>query len=249
MVSREKISIYKQRGCAVICLLPVLYAIWIGYTSFLGMRQALRGAEVKNKFKGVTLALHRYHDTYECFPPAIVRDEDGKPMHSWRVLLLPHFEQPEFDQIYEAYNFSEPWNGPQNAKLMKRHPKLGCYNHSWGKRGSTNILVVTGTNTCWPLDGCVRIRDIEDRTVNTILIVEASKSGIHWMEPRDFRIDQMPFTINGKEGGGISSSWNPDGAEVSMAGGFGNFLLNTISADDLKQLLITNDGSPQDFGY
>lgn len=170
-------------------------------------------------------------------------------MHSWRVLLLPHFEHPEFDQIYEAYNFSESWNGPQNAKLMQHHPKLACYNHSWGKSGSTNILVVTGKKTCWPLDGCVSIRDIEDGTSNVVLAAEATNSGIHWMEPRDFRIDQMPFTINGKEGNGISSSWNPDAAEVSMASGSGTLLFNTISAEDLKQLLIINDGSPAEYSY
>ena len=35
-------------------------------------------------------------------------------MHSWRVLILPWLEQP---QLFNAYNFAEPLNGPNNRKL------------------------------------------------------------------------------------------------------------------------------------
>ena len=60
------------------------------------------------------MAVANYHETYGCFPPAYVADRDGKPMHSWRVLILPFLEQRE---LYNAYNFAEPWDGPNNRKL------------------------------------------------------------------------------------------------------------------------------------
>ncbi|HEV3023824.1 MAG TPA: DUF1559 domain-containing protein, partial [Pirellulales bacterium] len=44
--------------------------------------------------------------------PAFVADDEGKPMHSWRVLILPFIEQ---QPLYDQYDFSEPWNGPHNA--------------------------------------------------------------------------------------------------------------------------------------
>ena len=35
-------------------------------------------------------------------------------MHSWRVLILPYFCMGD---IYNQYNFNEPWNGPKNRLL------------------------------------------------------------------------------------------------------------------------------------
>jgi Protein of unknown function (DUF1559) len=63
------------------------------------------------------LAVANYHETYGCFPPAYVTDRDGKPIHSWRVLILPFLEQQE---LYSAYNFAERWNGPNNRNLTSR---------------------------------------------------------------------------------------------------------------------------------
>jgi Protein of unknown function (DUF1559) len=39
------------------------------------------------------LTVANYHDTYGRFPPAYIADHDGRPMHSWRVLILPLLEQ------------------------------------------------------------------------------------------------------------------------------------------------------------
>ncbi len=69
----------------------------------------------------IALALQNYHDDYGSFPPAYIPDKDGKPMHSWRVLLLPYLERRT---LYEKYRFDEPWNGPNNRKLALEKPAL-----------------------------------------------------------------------------------------------------------------------------
>src|SRR5687768_11506472 len=38
----------------------------------------------------VVLALHNYHSSHGRFPPAAVHGADGKPLYSWRVLILPY---------------------------------------------------------------------------------------------------------------------------------------------------------------
>jgi hypothetical protein len=38
------------------------------------------------------LAVLTYEAQYHCFPPAYIPDKDGKPMHSWRVLMLPYLQ-------------------------------------------------------------------------------------------------------------------------------------------------------------
>ena len=49
------------------------------------------------------MAVANYHHKYGCFPPAFMADANGRPMHSWRVLLLPFLEERE---SYAAYNFA-----------------------------------------------------------------------------------------------------------------------------------------------
>src|SRR5271168_5107175 len=53
---------------------------------------AYRRTECKNHLKQLALAMHNYHDQYGSFPPAYIADKNGRPMHSWRVLLLPFLE-------------------------------------------------------------------------------------------------------------------------------------------------------------
>ena len=37
----------------------------------------------------VNLALIGYHDAHGRLPPAVIRGADGKPLYSWRVVILP----------------------------------------------------------------------------------------------------------------------------------------------------------------
>src|SRR5262245_66359 len=82
-------------------------------------REAARRSQCKNNLKQIALALLNYESRYGTFPPAYVADESGKPMHSWRVLILPDLDQ---QALYNDYNFSEPWDGPNNSRLLTRIP-------------------------------------------------------------------------------------------------------------------------------
>ncbi|HZT80971.1 MAG TPA: DUF1559 domain-containing protein, partial [Gemmataceae bacterium] len=53
------------------------------------IRLAALRIQSTNNLKQLALALHSYHDTYGSFPPAAVYGPDGKPLLSWRVLILP----------------------------------------------------------------------------------------------------------------------------------------------------------------
>ncbi len=58
-----------------------------------------------NNVRQSGLAMQIYHSMHKHFAPAYVADETGKPLHSWRVLLLPMLEQ---QALYESYDFDEP---------------------------------------------------------------------------------------------------------------------------------------------
>jgi hypothetical protein len=69
---------------------------------------------------GLRIALYNYQDTHGGLPPAILHDKDGRPLHSWRVLILPFIEET---QLYEEFRLDEPWDSPHNLALLQRMPK------------------------------------------------------------------------------------------------------------------------------
>src|SRR5271157_339454 len=79
------------------------------------VHEAARRAQCLNNLKEIAAALQAYHQANGCFPPAYVADKNGKPMHSWRVLILPYLD---LDTLYKAYDFTQPWDGPNNKKLL-----------------------------------------------------------------------------------------------------------------------------------
>jgi len=197
--------------------------------------------QCKYNLKQIGLALHTYHDDYGSFPPAHIADSNGRPVHSWRVLLLPYLDQKP---LYEKYRFDEPWDGPNNGKLADEI--VAVYNcpsdvHAHDKTSSTmtDYVAIVGPETPWPGSRATAIRDIKDGTSTTLLVVEVTNSGIHWMEPRDLHVLQMAQTINAKSGQGISSR-HTCGAHVLMADGSARFISDQTAAELIRGLLTVN---------
>jgi prepilin-type processing-associated H-X9-DG protein len=216
-----------------LCLLPVQR----------GSRPASRRSQCKNNLKQIGLALHNYHETFGSFPPAFIADASGRPMHSWRVLLLPFLDQAP---LYNQYRFDEPWDGPHNRKLGDTILQAySCPSDDHGGTGGTSAMTsyvaVVGPETMWPDRGAVAIRDVSDGTLNTLLVVEVANSGIPWIEPRDLHVVQMAPTINAKSGQGISSR-HATGANVLIADGSVRFVPENLSAAELFAWLTAHAG-------
>jgi prepilin-type processing-associated H-X9-DG protein len=133
-----------------------------------------------------------YQQTYRCYPPAYVADEDGKPMHSWRVLLLPLFGDPELTSLYEQYDFDEPWDGPNNRRLAAQAPDIFRCPSDEGAAGQTNYVAVVGEETIWPGARPVSYHEMlaGDGHLGTIAVVEATGLNINWLEPRDLPFEE-----------------------------------------------------------
>src|SRR5262249_30419081 len=85
------------------------------------MRESASRAQTANNLKQIALAMHNYHSTYNHFPPHAIYSKDGRPLLSWRVLLLPYLEQ---DAVFKQFKLDEPWDGPHNKKLLAHMPKV-----------------------------------------------------------------------------------------------------------------------------
>lgn len=148
-------------------------------------------AHCQHNLKQISLALLNYHDAHGQFPPPYVADANGKPIHSWRVLILPFIEE---QWLYQRYSLSEPWNGPNNSKLATQIPQVyRCPSHRIEKSPlaeETQYFAIVGPDAAWNSTIGRKIREIRDGTSNTILLIEASGLGVNWMEPRDVSIDE-----------------------------------------------------------
>jgi RNA polymerase sigma factor (sigma-70 family) len=74
----------------------------------------------RNNLKQIALAFHNYHDVHGYFP-ANVLDADGRPLLSWRVLLLPYLQE---DKLFKQFKLDEPWDSAHNKPLLAQMPAV-----------------------------------------------------------------------------------------------------------------------------
>ena len=144
-----------------------------------------------NNLKQIAIAIMNYADVNGTLPPAFVADANGKPMHSWRVLILPYMEE---QALFKKYNFNEPWNGPNNSKLADQIPEVyRCPSHVDAKHGDsleTSYFTVVGPETAFSGSVGRPFTNIADGTANTILVIEASGLERNWMDPHDVTFEE-----------------------------------------------------------
>jgi hypothetical protein len=240
-------------------LLGILVAML--YPAVQQAREPARRSSCKCNLKGLGLALHNYHDAYGCFPPAYIADEQGRPMHSWRVLILP---QLSLEELYKRYSFDEPWDGPNNVKLLDEiPPNYKCPSHSprsaataavapffgvfacstpgtvssSARRRCTNYAAVLGPHCVFRGANPVTIKGITDGTSVTLMIGEVTDADILWTKPEDIDIAKHP-----KIGDRIGfSSDHYGGATFLIGDGSVRFLSDRLPQQTVDAL-YTRDG-------
>jgi hypothetical protein len=191
----------------------------------------------KNNLKQIALALHVYHDAWGSFPPAYVADANGKPMHSWRVLILPYIDEKG---LYERYDFSKPWDAPENAGVLAEMPDVfTCPSDRDAAPNTTSYAGVFGPGCVFDPERPVRIRDIKDGTTVTLMVGEVVGVAIPWTKPEDIDVTQHP-TIN--QPGGFGSR-HEGGCQFVTADGATHFLDEDVDQDKLRRLFLRDDGT------
>ena len=242
----------RQMMIGVACIAIVFAGLaWFARALREASRVAATQSRCTGNLKWVGLALHNYHSAWGCLPPAITCDANGKPMHSWRTLILPYISSPYHVDLYNQYNFSEPWNGPNNSKLLgQMTDQYSCPTHpqyTGGLPGHVfaNFVALVGPDTAFPGTKCVKFSDVRDGTANTIMLVEVASSDINWMEPRDLDVGTMSFQINEFSPRSISS-YDPYSPNFLFADGMCRRLKPSTSPQTLKALMTINGGESID---
>lgn len=141
------------------------------------------------RLKQIGLAMHSYHDKHGHLPPAAIRDKQGRPLLSWRVLMLPYFEERE---LYNEFHLDEPWDSPHNIKLLPRMPVLYTRPGRTAEEENygTCMQAVVGPGTVFGEDVPLTFEQITkaDGTGYTLLVVEA-RDLVPWTKPEDYLVE------------------------------------------------------------
>jgi prepilin-type processing-associated H-X9-DG protein len=207
-------------GVLVALLLPAVQAA----------RQAARRAQSTNQLRQIGLALHQYHQDHGSFPPAVVYDEDGKPLYSGRVLLLPYLNQ---EALYEQFDKDKAWNSPENLALSQTLiPIFTDPASANSPLGQTDYLFLSGKGAVFEAGKTTKINDVTDGLSNTLVVVEVQNSGINWAEPRDVGISQ-PMSL--------PAGNHPGGNNVLFADGSVRFVSKSANPTIIREM-TTKDG-------
>jgi hypothetical protein len=143
-------------------------------------------AEALARLMRVANAFWSYWEDYGELPPAALVSKDGKPLLSWRVLLLPYVGEAK---LFREFKHAEPWDSPHNKKLLARMPRVFApVRGGGGEAHATLWQVFTGPGTIFEGSRGCRVSDIRDGTSNTVLVVEASRA-VPWTKPEDLPYD------------------------------------------------------------
>ena len=152
-------------------------------------QDSAKRAMSSNNLKQISLGLLNFVSARKRFPPAAIRDKDGKPLLSWRVAILPYIEQN--DLYKEEFHLDEPWDSDHNKALLAKMPAVFRSPFDDPKSTNASYFMPTSTGMLAEGDQGKRVRDITDGMSRTIMLIEA-KRDIPWTKPEDIEIDTDP---------------------------------------------------------
>lgn len=215
-------------GVLVALLLPAIQAA----------REAARRNMSLNNEKQIVIALQNFHDTYGKFPARAIYSEDGKPLLSWRVAILPLMEQGE---LYRQFHLDEPWDSEHNKKLIPLMPPVFASPNSAipPTAGKANYLAPIGEGMVFNgSDKGVRFREVTDGLANTIVLLEVDDDhAVEWTKPDDWKFDaEKPL----KGLGGL----RPGVFIAAFADGHASAVAKDIDPNIFQALLTKDGGEP-----
>ena len=199
-------SVRVRRGYTLIeLIITVLIVVVLAALIIPAMqntRTPARRSQCKNNLKRIILAMHEYHDAWQCFPPGWVYEpktspEPGGSAYSWGTSILPHLDQ---EPLFQSINFDttarssfqsggnttphfgttvfpmyrcDSDRGPQTIKVQ-RLPDLATSNYvaNFGVGEPTEFHDSTLVEGVFGCNTSFRLIDIRDGTSNTVMVGE-----------------------------------------------------------------------------
>jgi prepilin-type processing-associated H-X9-DG protein len=203
-------------------------------------REAARRTQCMNNLKQIALAIRFYEAEHHELPPAYTTDADGKPLHSWRTLILPYMEEQE---LYDTIDLTKPWDDPVNAEAIKRIPLTYQCPSVYNNDNRTTYLAVVSPSSCLRGAEPRKLSEVTDPAATTLVVIEVDEAhGVPWMAPEDAD-ETLLLTI------GVPNSKTPHPAGMNAA--FVDGHVEFLSADtprDQRLALVSIAGNDNTAG-
>ncbi|MGL6193662.1 MAG: DUF1559 domain-containing protein [Thermoguttaceae bacterium] len=224
-------------------------------------REAARRMQCSGHLSQIKCALLNYHDSYGSLPPAFTVDVDGKPLHSWRVLILPFINE---ENLYNKIRLNEPWDSIYNKQFHSEFNDRsffkcptssgsGCIINTLAQQyplldenRNCSYSVIVGEETAFPGSKTVSLKGWMYNNSNTILVAERMIP-ICWMDPTQ----EITFEIARRgincELAGLGSPHPLDGCFVMNVNNGYKYITNeTTPPKELEKMLKINKVFPAD---
>ncbi len=135
------------------------------------------------------------------------------------------------------YDYRASWMDPANRWLVRSPNHAYCFSEGGDstQRLHTNMVAITGPGTAFEEGRTSRISDL---TSDLIMVIEIADSGIHWAEPGDLHIDDVPESI--------TSGLDGDGVCVLFVDGVASYLRSDVPLADLKKFFTVESAKKHD---
>jgi|GEM_PF-1151586 len=204
---------------AVLSLCVIGTVIWMFLQpAFAAARSAAKCTECEENLRLIGAAIENYYEEKGHYPPAMTFDGNGKPLHSWRVLILPYLGHLD---LYEDIKLNEPFNSKHNQQFIDRMPVVfRCPEDETALAGETSYLAIVGDNTLINSETPASLKAgydgpvLRDHRSETMVVLEACECSVNWMRPKDIT---LPNLANGFNVKGNANSKHVDGVNILMA--------------------------------
>ena len=215
---------------------PLLAPLW----SLLGGcgGDDYRRLDCAYKESALACAILAYKAEHGVLPPAFTVDENGAPLHSWRVLILPYLGESE-RELYGKLRLDEPWDSEANRAFHAQAPEVFRCAESQGAAGETVFSVLLGEDGFFDASGRGKnpdeMRNLPDRDIFEQYMIVERADPICWMKP-DAEQEIDAFRADG--------SWDLEkfgqcfrhaaGMNASYLGGDTRFVSKWLSEQELE---------------
>lgn len=219
----------------VLLIIFVLICLVIPATRGSGhAREAARRNQCLNNLKQIAIALQNYADAHGgALPPAYTADANGKPLHSWRTLILPYMEE---QALYDSIDLTKPWDDPANAEAFKKYISIyQCPSAPFDDNRTTYLAVIT-PNSCMRATEPRPLPDAKHASKAMTVIEVDKEHAVPWMSPVDAD-EQLILAL-----GGPNSKLDHPGVTLAA---FADCHTESLSGDlpaDQRLALISIDG-------
>jgi hypothetical protein len=119
--------------------------------------------------------------------PGDICDDDGKPLLSWRVAILPYLGKEE---LYDKFRLDEPWDSKHNQRVAGQMPIVYMTPKKDFPHRKTAFVAPIAKGTIFEDRRWLDPKQIPDGADKTILLVTADvEHAVDWTRPADVEID------------------------------------------------------------